>query len=162
GNSGIAGGGDRLEQFERAAKFLVEDGARQVVAARRAAAEKEPTAQQLFRFVDRDVRPGHPRVADRKRGRRQSAKPATDDMRLHRSPPWTLGLGGPSALSLIEQATGREQQAASPNISPRGGDSLRRSMGDFPDWNALSLVDNSTINCPFDHGLWGRGHERVA
>ena len=55
---GIACGRDRLQQIERAAEFLVKDGARQVVAARRAAAEKEPAAQPLVRLVDRDVAPG--------------------------------------------------------------------------------------------------------
>ena len=89
GNRGIACGGDRLEQIERAAEFLVKDGARQVVAALRAAAEKEPAAQPLVRLVDRDVRPGHPRVPDEKGGRRQSAKSATDDMRPHRPSPFT-------------------------------------------------------------------------
>src|SRR4029077_18228260 len=89
GNRGIACGRDRLEQIERAAEFLVKYGARQVVAALRAAAEKEPAAQPLVRLVDRDVRPGHPRVADEKTGRRQSAKSATDDMRPHRPSPFT-------------------------------------------------------------------------
>ena len=45
GNRGLARGGDRLEQIERAAEFLVKDGAGQVVAALRTAAEKEPAAQ---------------------------------------------------------------------------------------------------------------------
>src|SRR5438105_13733855 len=66
GNRGIACGGDRLEQIERAAEFLVKHGARQVVAALRAAAEKESTAQPLVRLIDRDIRPGHLRVADEK------------------------------------------------------------------------------------------------
>jgi hypothetical protein len=87
GNGGVACRGDRLEQIERAAEFLVKDGAGQVVAALRAAAEKESTAQPLVGLVNRDIGPGHPGVADEKCSRRQSAKPATDDMRLHRSPP---------------------------------------------------------------------------
>src|SRR5262249_52278730 len=74
GNRGIACGGDRLEQLEGAAKFLVEHGARQVVAALRAATEKEPTTHPLVRLVDRDVLAGYPRVLDEQRGRRQSAK----------------------------------------------------------------------------------------
>src|SRR5437764_1182763 len=83
GNRGIACGWDRLEQIERAAEFLVEHGARQVVAALRAAAEKESTAQPLVRLIDRDIRPGHLRVADEKGGRCQSPKAAADDVRLH-------------------------------------------------------------------------------
>src|SRR5262245_20984154 len=91
GNGGIAGGGDQLEQVERAAEFLVEDGARQVVAALRTAAEKEPAAQQLVRLVDRDVDPGQAGVPDEKRGGRQSAEPATDDVRPHRLSPGLWG-----------------------------------------------------------------------
>src|SRR5262249_28771793 len=83
GNRGIACGGNRLEQFERAAEFLVEHRARQVVATLRAAAEKEPAAHLLVRLVDRDVLAGHPRVPDEKRGGRQSAKSSTDDVRPH-------------------------------------------------------------------------------
>src|SRR5262249_27244530 len=70
--------------IERAAEFLVEHRARQIVAALRAAAEKEPAAHLLVRLVDRDVLAGHLRVADKKPGRRQSAKSSTDDMRSHR------------------------------------------------------------------------------
>src|SRR5690348_12398923 len=103
GDGGIACGGDRLEQIERAAEFLVEDRAGQVVAALRAAAEKEPAAQPLVRLVDRDVRPGHPRVPDEKRGRGQSAKPATDDVRFHRSPP--SGTSGRSSRFEVAQAS---------------------------------------------------------
>src|SRR5436853_5042363 len=83
GNRGIACGWDRLEQIERAAEFLVEHGARQVVAALRAAAEKESTAQPLVRLIDRDIRPGHFRVADEKGSCCQAPKAAADDMRLH-------------------------------------------------------------------------------
>src|SRR5690348_11446541 len=68
GNSGIACGGNRLEQFECATEFLVEHRAGQVVTAVRAAAEKEPTAQQLVRLIDRDVLAGHPCVPDEQRG----------------------------------------------------------------------------------------------
>src|SRR5262245_11988684 len=88
GNRGIACGGDRLEQLEGAAKFLVEHGAGQVVATLRVAAEKEPTAHPLVRLVDRDVVAGHPRVPDEQRGRRQSAKSSTNDMRPHGTSPW--------------------------------------------------------------------------
>ena len=59
GDRWIACGRDRLQQIEGAAVFLVKDGARQVVAARRVAAEKETAAQHLARLVDRDVRPGY-------------------------------------------------------------------------------------------------------
>jgi hypothetical protein len=83
GNRGIACRGNRLEQVERAAEFLVKDGAREVVAIPRAAAEIEPAAQLLVRLIDCDIRPRHPRVADEQRGRRQSAKSTTDDMRCH-------------------------------------------------------------------------------
>ena len=103
-NRGIACGGDRLEQIERAAVFLVEDGARQVVAALRAAAEKEPAAQHLAGIVDCDVRPGHPGVADEKRRRRQSAKSATDDMRLHRPFPWNFLLLEPASVKVYQYA----------------------------------------------------------
>src|SRR5262249_54004928 len=100
GNRGIACRGNRLEQIERAAEFLVKDGARQIVAALRAAAEKEPAAQLLVRLIDRDIRPRHPRVADEKRGRRQSAKSATDDMRCHRTSPWAPWRQGCASRSL--------------------------------------------------------------
>src|SRR5215831_20440989 len=83
GNRGIACRGDRLEQLEGAAKFLVEHGARQVVATLRAAAEKKPAAQLLVRLVDRDVLAGHLRVPDEQRGRRKSAKSSTNDMCPH-------------------------------------------------------------------------------
>ena len=91
GNRGIACGRDRLEQLEGAAIFLVEHGARQVVATLRATAEKEPTAHPLVRLVDRDVLAGHPRVPDEQRGRRQSAKASTNDVRPHGSSPWLDG-----------------------------------------------------------------------
>src|SRR6185312_10392175 len=84
-NLGIARGRNRLEQIERAAEFFVEDGAWQVVAARRVAPEKEPAAQPIVRLVDRDVGPGNVSIPDEKRRRRQSAEPAADDVRLHRS-----------------------------------------------------------------------------
>ena len=58
GNFWIARGGDRGQQVESAAEFLVEDGPGQIVATLRAAAEKEPAAQLVFRLVDRDVRSG--------------------------------------------------------------------------------------------------------
>src|SRR6185437_4135006 len=61
GNGRISFGWNRIEQIERAAELLVEDRARQVVAALRAPAEKEPAAQQRVRLVDRDVRTSHPR-----------------------------------------------------------------------------------------------------
>src|SRR5438477_8509269 len=99
GNRGIACGWDRLEQIERAAEFLVEHGARQVVAALRAAAEKESTAQPLVRLIDRDIRPGHLRVADEEGGRCQSPKAAADDVRLHLPSSLTLRLGGPPDAS---------------------------------------------------------------
>ena len=52
------------------------------------AAEKEPAAHLLVGLVDRDVLAGHSRVPDEKRGRRQSAKSSTNDVRPHRlSPP---------------------------------------------------------------------------
>src|SRR5437763_16955700 len=83
GNRGIACGGDRLEQMERAAEFRVKHGARQVVAALRAAAEKESTAQPLVRLIGRDIRPGHLRVADEKGSRGQAPTAGAGDMRLH-------------------------------------------------------------------------------
>src|SRR5579872_5082360 len=105
GNCGIARRGNRVEQIEGTAKFLVKDGPRQVVAARRIAIEEETTANEFVRLVDRDVRPGHLRVANEKRGGRQPAKSATDDMRLHRSPP-SLPVG--------------EQEVVLPSSSLRG------------------------------------------
>ena len=87
GDRRIACGGDRRKQVERAAEFLVEDGAGQVVAALRASVQKESAAQLFIRLVDRDVLTGHLSIADEQCGRRQSAKPAADDMRLHLTPP---------------------------------------------------------------------------
>jgi hypothetical protein len=67
GNVWIGCGGDRREQVESAAEFLVEDGTGQVVAALRIAIQKEPAAQLLIRLVDRDVVPGHAGVSDEQR-----------------------------------------------------------------------------------------------
>ena len=83
GNLRIVCGGNGREQVEGAAEFLVEDRAGQVVAARRTAGEKEPAAQLPVRFVDRDVLTGRVSVPDKICRRRQSAKPAANDMRLH-------------------------------------------------------------------------------
>src|SRR5215831_12078172 len=91
GNSRIACGGDRRKQVECTTEFLVEDGTRHIVAGLRTAAQKQPATQPLFRLVDRDVLAGKPRVPDEISGRRQSAKPATDNMRFHRLVPWTPG-----------------------------------------------------------------------
>src|ERR1700677_269713 len=79
----VAKGGDRPEQIQRAAELLVEDGAGQVVAMLRVAIQKEPAAELVLRLIDRDVRAGHVRVADEQRRRRQSGKPAANNMRLH-------------------------------------------------------------------------------
>ena len=84
GNFGVVFSGDRREQIESAAEFFVKDGAGQVVAALGAPVQKEPAAQVLIRLVDRDVMAGHPCVPDEQRRGRQSAKPAANDMRLHR------------------------------------------------------------------------------
>ena len=92
---GIGFGGDVREQVESAAELLVKDGAGQVVPARRVAAQKEPAAEALIRFVDRDVLAGRVSVPDKIRGGRKSAKPAANDMRLHLLPPWSRCLGGP-------------------------------------------------------------------
>src|SRR6516162_4449382 len=83
GNVGVRFGGDRREQVESAAKFLVEDGPRQVVAALRAAGQKEAAAQFIIRLVDRDVLTRHACVADEQRRSGQSTKSAANDMRLH-------------------------------------------------------------------------------
>ena len=48
------------EQIQSAAEFLVEDRARQVVAAFRIASQKEPAAKLLVCLVNRDVRTGMP------------------------------------------------------------------------------------------------------
>ena len=50
---------------------------------RGAAAEKEFATQHIARLVDRDIGSGHVSIPDEKRGCRQSAEAATDDMRLH-------------------------------------------------------------------------------
>src|SRR5262249_40855086 len=92
GDGRIACRGDSRKQVEGATEFRVKYGAaRQDGAGFRAAAERERATHPLIRLVDRDVLASPPRVADAIRGRRQSAKPATDDMRLHRPPPWTPG-----------------------------------------------------------------------
>ena len=87
GNLRVGQGRDRREQVESAAEFLVEDGAGQIVAARRAPLEEEAAAELAIRLVDRDVLAGHFSVPDEQRRRRQSAKPAANDMRLHLFPP---------------------------------------------------------------------------
>src|ERR1700722_4887934 len=79
----VALGGDRPEQIQSAAELFVEDGAGQVVAMLRVAIQEEPAAKLLLRLIDRDVRAGHVRVPDEQRGRRQSGKPAANNMRLH-------------------------------------------------------------------------------
>src|SRR5262245_12380664 len=86
GNVGIGCGGDRSEQVESAAELLVKDGAGQVVAALRTAIQKEPAAQLLIGFVDRDVVAGHAGVPDEQRRGRETPKSASDDMRLHTAP----------------------------------------------------------------------------
>src|SRR6516225_4909907 len=86
GNRGIACGGDRLEQLEGAAIFLVEHRAREVVATLSAATEKETTANPLVRLVDRDVLARQPRVPN------EQPPPVrqilTNDMRPHGPSPW--------------------------------------------------------------------------
>jgi hypothetical protein len=116
-NRRIARRRDRLQQVERAAEFVVEDGTRQVVAGLRIAAQKEPAAHPLIRLVDRDVLAGHSRVADEIRGRRQPAKPATDDMRLHQPPPLDSGFGN------------RGQPCFSDFNVPPGASKLQRRVG---------------------------------
>jgi hypothetical protein len=86
GNSRIAYGGDRIKQVRCAAEFVVKDGTGQVVAGVRATAQKEAAAHALIRVVDRDVLAGYFGVADEISGRRQSAKTATDNVRLHLRP----------------------------------------------------------------------------
>ena len=50
-------------------------------------AQKEAATHPLFGLVDRDVLPGYLCVEDEIASGRQSAKPASDDMRLHRPAP---------------------------------------------------------------------------
>jgi hypothetical protein len=108
GNRGIACGGNRPEQFKRAAEFLVEYRARQVVASLRTAAEKEPAAQLLVRLIDSDVLAGYPRVPDEKRARRQSAKSSTDDVRLRRPSPRTPRRNAVFASSSLSRQAPRQ------------------------------------------------------
>ena len=75
--------GDLCEQIQSAAEVLVEDGARQVVSMLRIAIQKETAAKLLLHLVDRDVRTGHISVPDQQSRRRQSGKPAANNMRLH-------------------------------------------------------------------------------
>ena len=83
GDLGIRRARDRREQVESAAKLLVKNGAGQIVAGRRAAIEKEPAAKALIRFVDRDVLARNVGVPDEQGRRRQPAKPAANNVRLH-------------------------------------------------------------------------------
>src|SRR5437016_975809 len=105
GNLGVDFGGNRREQVESAAEFLVKDRAGQVVAALRTAAQKEPAAYPIIRLIDCDVLAGHVSVPDEKRGRRQSAEPAANDMRLHcllpRPPVWEYP--NPSPLKQVRK-----------------------------------------------------------
>jgi hypothetical protein len=111
GDRWIACGGDRREQVECTAKFRVKDGtAWQDVTGLRTATQRERATHLLVRLVDSNVLAGHPRIPDQIRSGRQSAKPATDDMRLHRSLPRILG---------------------DSNISTCGCESLGRRIGDF-------------------------------
>src|SRR5262249_7567917 len=61
-----------------------------------------------------------PCVPDEQRGRRQSAKPATDDMCLHRPPPWTSGFGGAPDQSPLEQSNGGLEPKQEGNTFPVG------------------------------------------
>src|SRR4029077_3712081 len=79
--------GDRIKQSECAAEFAVKYRTGQVVAALRTAAQKEAATHPLFGLVDRDVFPGYLRVQDEIPSGPQSAKPAPDDVRLHRPAP---------------------------------------------------------------------------
>src|SRR5206468_7080025 len=95
--------------------------ARQVVAALRAAAEKEPAAQHIVRLVDRDVGSGHISVPDEKRGCRQSAEAATDDMSLHLPSFLDSGVGRssrrePGKQRVVGLAKGNRFQAAFTSI----------------------------------------------
>src|SRR6266545_3446761 len=83
----VACGRDGLQQIERAAEFLVKDGARKVEAVRGAAVEKESAAHHIIRLVDRDVGSRHVSIPDEKRSCCQSAEAATNDVRLHLLPP---------------------------------------------------------------------------
>ena len=80
---GVVLGRDCRQQIHSAVEMLVEDGAGQVVAMLRVAIQKEPAAELVLRLVDRDIRAGHVGVADEQRRRRQSGKPAANNMRLH-------------------------------------------------------------------------------
>src|SRR5215831_2923111 len=91
GNSWIACRRDRIKRVECAAELIVKDRTRQVVAALRTAAQKEPAPHPLIRLVDRDVLAGHSCVPDETCGRRESAKPAPDNVRLHLPPPEAPG-----------------------------------------------------------------------
>src|SRR5215469_10222399 len=95
GDSRIACRRDRIKQVECTAEFTVKNRSRQVVAGLRVAAQKETAAHRLIGLVDRDVRAGHSGVADQICGRRESAEPAADDMRLH---PLLSGLPGLEGL----------------------------------------------------------------
>src|SRR5262249_50022052 len=108
GNGRIVSRGNRLKQFECTGEFRVKDGTGHAVAALRTAGQKEPTTHPLISLLDRNVLAGHPRVPDEIRSRRQSAKPATDDMRPHQPSPWTTRLGGFPDPMPLTQATGRD------------------------------------------------------
>src|SRR5208337_3893751 len=156
GNCWIAYGGDRRKQVESAAEFLVKDGSGQIVAARRAAAQKEPAAHPIIRLVDRDVLAGHPRVPDEIRGRRQSAKAATDDMRLHPPPPWTPSSGGPPDPSPLKQATGRELSKRQSHVTVR-----RVALADVLAVSVDELyqrrVSPARLDCPVTMSLFDQG-----
>ena len=89
----IALSGDRLQQVQRAAEFLVKDGAGHVVSMLRVAIQKEAAAELVVRLIDRDVAARCLDVPDKQRRRRQSSKPAANNMRLHPPLPSSLMAG---------------------------------------------------------------------
>src|ERR1700733_10363161 len=82
-DGGVALGGDRPEQIQSAAELLVEDGAGQDVSMRRVAIQKEPAGEVVLRLIDRNARAERVGFADDQLARRQSSKPAANNMRLH-------------------------------------------------------------------------------
>ena len=73
----------------------------------------------LVGLVDRDVLAGHSRVPDEKRGRRQSAKSSTNDVRPHRLSP-------PNSAAALETDHPHQLPPASAAPVPRAATPLSR------------------------------------
>ena len=80
----------------------------------RVAIQKEPAAELVLRLIDRDVRAGHVGVADEQRRRRQSRKPAANNMRLH--PPSVRT----REVRACRRLPTKRQMHLAPNSSARG------------------------------------------